>query len=111
MNEWAELFADVLILTTRELIRLDKTQIILTDNEAVILGVLAQARGDWKRKASLATAIYGGHGGWADTWSNCIANHISLVRPKIVGCTFNIESDIGRRSLGYRLTGHLRVIS
>ena len=108
-DDHAALFADVLDLTIRTIIRHDGRRSVLTESETVILAVLAQARGEWKRKASLATAIYGGEWRWATTWAACIGNHMSLVKPKIEGCTFGIESDVGRGSLGYRLTGHLRV--
>jgi DNA-binding response OmpR family regulator len=107
--EWAELFADVLLLGSYEIVRRDGARIDLTIHEGVILGVLAQARGEWKAGQTLAAAIYGDHGEWAKSWVNVVAQHMHRVRDKIEGCSFGIEADQHRRNLGYRLTGHLRV--
>lgn len=99
---------DVLDLTNCEITRASGEVIRLTPDEAVILGVLAQAKQpNWKATQTLAAAIYGG-GEWRDTWHGIIRRHIHHLRKKIKGGTFSI---MRAWSLGYRIVGDLRVCS
>lgn len=111
MHDWAELFADVLILSDYRIVRSDRSVIELTEPETLILGVLAQARGAWKSKQVLAAEIYRGRVDWAASWAVIVRQHIASLREKIAGCSFGIETDVLHRDLGYRLTGHLRVVT
>lgn len=108
--EWEDLFCDAFLINNYEIIRFDRQRIELSTGEGVILGVLAQARGQWKARPTLAGAIYGG-GEWVNTWDGVIRCHMSKLIKKTEGCTFTIESDRHCRNLGYRLNGHLRVIA
>lgn len=99
---------DVLDLTNCEITRTDGTVVHLAPDEAVILGVLAQARRpNWKATQTLAAAIYGG-GEWRDSWQSIVRQHICQLRKKIKGGTFSIT---WAWSLGYRIVGDLRVCS
>jgi len=109
--DWDHWFSDVLWLEGRKIVRSDRTEVALSDEQTVFVAVLAQDGGIWKPKEVLAQAIRVDRRGLARIWQELVCANVGTIHERVAGCTFVIEVDPTIRNIGYRLTGHLRVIT
>jgi hypothetical protein len=109
--EWEHYFSDILWIEGRKIIRADRTERSLTDEQTIFIAVLAQDCGIWKGKEVLAQAIRVDRKGLARVWQELVCANVGTIHERVEGCTFQIAVDPSVANLGYRMTGYIRVLT